>query len=111
MEVNGFVCNAKPKIGKCISLPSKCRIDRIDFKNGILDVTDKSGKEFKNCSVLHFSSRRVFEDGLYPWQNNIIKLVSKGKKGLSLKLWDNKIALVFCNVFMKLKTRLKSIFK
>ena len=111
MEVNGFVCNAKPKIGKCISLPSKCRIDRIDFKNGILDVTDKNGKEFKDCSVLHFSSRRVFEDGLYPWQNNIIKLVSKGKKGLYLKLWENKITLAFCNIFMKLKTRFKSIFK
>ncbi len=111
MEVNGFVCNAKPKVGKCISLPSKCHIDTIDFKNGILDVTEKNGRKLENCSILHFSSRRVFEDGLYPWQNIIIWLVTKGKKGLCLKLWENKITLIFFNFFLKLKTRFKNLSK
>ncbi len=111
MENNGFVCNAKPKVGKCISLPSKCHIDTIDFENGLLDVTDKSGKEFKNCSILHFSSRRVFEDGLYLWQNNIIKLVCNGKKGILHKIAESKLALVFCNVYMKLKTVVKRFVK
>ena len=111
MEVNGFVCNAKPKIGKCISLPSKYRIDTIDFEKGILDVTDKNGKEYKDCSILHFSSRKVFEEGLYLWQKNIIRLVSEGRKGLILKISESKLALLFCNVYMKLKTKFKSIFK
>ncbi len=111
MEVNGLVCNAKPKVGKCISLPSKYRIDTIDFKNGILDVTDKNGKDFKNCSILHFSSRRVFEDGLYPWQNRIIKLVTKGKSGLPLKISESKAVLFFYNIRMKIKTVLKRFFK
>ncbi len=111
MEVNGFVCNAKPKIGKCISLPSKYRIDTIDFEKGILDVTDKNGKEFKDCSILHFSSRKVFEEGLYLWQKNIIRLVSEGRKGMVLKISESKLALLFCNVYMKLKTKFKSIFK
>lgn len=111
MEVNGFVCNAKPKIGKCISLPSKYRIDTIDFEKGILDVTDKNGKEYKDCSILHFSSRKVFEEGLYLWQKNIIRLVSEGRKGMVLKISESKLALLFCNVYMKLKTKFKSIFK
>lgn len=111
MEVNGFVCNAKPRVGKCISLPSKCRIDRIDFKNGVLDVTDKNGEEFKNCAILHFSSRKVFEEGLYPWQNNIIKLVCKGKSGFILKVAESKPILIFFNVYAKIKTVIKRITK
>lgn len=111
MEVNGFVCNAKPKIGKCIFLPSKYYINKIDYKNGILDVTDKNGNKFKNCSLIHFSTRRANEEGLYLWQNNIIKLVVSGKKGLILKITESKITLAFCNIYMKLKTRLKCIVK
>ncbi len=108
MEINGFICNAKPRVGKCISLPSKCRIDRIDFKNGMLDVTDKNGEEFKNCAILHFSSRKVFEEGLYLWQNNIIKLVCNGRNGLILKLAESEFMLVVCNAYRKVQKILHS---
>lgn len=111
MEVNGFVCNAKPKIGKCIFLPSKYKINAIDFKNGVLNVTDSNGNEFTDCSMIHFSTRKANEEGLYLWQKNIIRLVSEGKKGMVLKISESKLALLFCNIYMKLKTKFKSIFK
>lgn len=111
MEVNGFVCNAKPKVGKCISLPSKCRIDNIDFKNGILDVTDKSGKEFKNCSILHFSSRKVFEEGLYLWQKNIIKIICNKKNGMVLKIAESKLMFAVCSIYRKTKRVLRKFMK
>ena len=111
MEVNGFVCNAKPKAGKCIFLPSKYHIDDIDFDGGLLDVTDKNGNKFVDCSLIHFSTRKANEEGLYLWQRKIIGSVCKGKRGLYIRLWDNKIMLAFCNIYMKLKTKFKRLFK
>ena len=67
MAINGFVCHAVPEKAKCMSLPSKYELNRVDIINGKLDVTDKNGTEFKDCALLHFSTRRalrVFEQNI-----------------------------------------------
>ena len=109
MAVNGFKCGAKPKEGKCMSLPSKYKIDLIDLKNGKLDVTDKNGKEFKDCALLHFSTRKVYEEGLYLWQTIIFNLAFSGSK--AYRLLDNKVFYGICSAYRYIKTRLKRILK
>ena len=75
MTLNGFICTAKPKEGKCIFLPSKYTINSIDLKKGKLDVTDKKGKESKDCALLHFSTRKANEEGLYLWQYVLLQIL------------------------------------
>lgn len=109
MALNGFVCNSKPKYGKCISLPSKYQINNISAVDGNLNVTDKNGKEFTECALIHFSSRKVFEEGLYLWQTIIFNLAYDGKK--TYRLFDNKLFYGICSAFRYIKTRLKRIIK
>jgi len=109
MGINGFVCHAKPKIGKCIFLPSKYYINKIDIIKGELNVTDKNGKEFNDCALLHFSTRKALEEGLYLWQTIIINL--KKKKCLLYKLLNNKICYAFCTLFRWVKTNIKRVIK
>ncbi len=80
MAVNGFICHAKPSVAKCMSLPSKYQLDVVDMLNGKLDVTDKNGKKFKDCALLHFSTRKAEEEGLYLWQKTIVDFYCKNSK-------------------------------
>ncbi len=109
MALNGFVCNAKPSVGKCISLPSKYTIDKISPVDGKLNVTDSKGNKFTDCSLIHFSSRRVFEEGLYLWQKTLFDLAYKNSK--LYHLLDNKIFYAFCSAYRYIKTRLRYIIK
>lgn len=109
MAINDFVCHAKPKESKCIFLPSKYTINIIDIVKGELDVTDKNGKEFKDCSLLHFSTRRVMEEGLYPWQCAIMNTYLK--KGKVYKMLNNSLVEFSFNIFRWIKTRVKHVFK
>ncbi len=109
MALNSFVCPAKPKEAKCMSLPSKYTINKINIVTGELDVTDKNGKEFKDCSLLHFSTRKVMEEGLYPWQCAIMNMYLK--HGQAYKLLNNPIVAGCFEIFRKIKTVLKRILK
>lgn len=80
MTVNGFICHARPKEGKCIFLPSKYKINKIDILNGLLDVTDKSQKQFTDCALIHFSTRKATEEGLYLWQSVLVDCYYKNIK-------------------------------
>lgn len=110
MSINGFICSATPSAGKCISLPSKYKINRINIKKGQLDVTDKTGKQFKDCNLLHFSTRRANEEGLYLWQSHIVTLLYKNKNSVLAKLINNRLAERIYSAFRYIKTRIKRIF-
>lgn len=109
MEMNGFICHAKPSASKCIFLPSKYIINKIDIIKGHLDVTDKNGKELKNCALLHFSTRKALEEGLYLWQIKLIDLYKKNNK--LYKLLNNKVFYAMCSIYRWLETRIKHILK
>lgn len=105
MAINDFVCHTKPEEAKCIFLPSKYTINEIDIVEGRLNVTDKNGRKFKDCALIHFSTRRAFEEGLYLWQTIILK--QKRKNSCLYKILNNKICYVFCVIYRGLKTKIK----
>ncbi len=109
MAVNSFICNEKPKKGKCISLPSKYKINKIDIIKGLLDVTDKNGTPFSGCSLLHFSTKKANEEGLYLWQTILINFYLK--KSFMHKILNNKAFYGLCCLFRYTKTRIKHIVR
>lgn len=111
MTLNGFICNAKPKEGKCISLPSKYTINSIDLKKGKLDVTDKKGKEFKDCALLHFSTRKANEEGLYLWQYVLLKILCKNKESIAYNFLNNILVSKIFSAYRYIKTRICKILK
>lgn len=76
MAMNGCECSGDPFEGKCISLPAVTKIKKISLSRGKLDATWH--KPLTDCCVLHFSSRRVREDGLYAQQKMVLHLIEKG---------------------------------
>ncbi len=111
MEMNEFVCNAKPSAGLCMSLPSKYTIDKIDIRNGALDVTDSKGKKFNDCSLLHFSTRKANEEGLYPWQITIMNMSYEGKPAWLINIIDSKLVLKLFEIHSKIKRIIKRLIK
>lgn len=106
MGMNGFICHSKPSRSKCIALPSNT-INKIDIIKGQLNVTDKNGKEFKDCALLHFSTRKALEEGLYLWQKILVEL--KSKNCVLYRLLNNKFFCVLCSVLRFIKTKVKTV--
>lgn len=111
MQINGFECNAKPSKGLCISLPSKYKIDKIDIKKGKLNVTDKEGKPFKDCSLLHFSTRKANEEGLYPWQVTIVNMIYNKKPDWQIVFISSKPVMKLFEIYYKIKIAIVHLFK
>ena len=109
MSINDFIANEKPRVGKCIFLPAKYKINKIDLEKGRLDVTDKNGKQFTDCSLLHFSTRKAMEEGLYLWQCTLLKTLYPRKKSFSLTVLNCKVAEILFSAFRYVKTRIKWI--
>ena len=109
MGLNGFLCHAKPSTSKCIALPSKYTINKINIIKGKLDVTDKNGKKYEDCALLHFSTRKALEEGLYLWQTILVDLKTKNS-GL-YKFLNNSVFGALCNIFRFLKSKLKFVLK
>ncbi len=107
MGINGFICHSMPKSSKCIALPSKYTINKINIIEGKLDVTDKNGKEFNDCALLHFSTRKALEEGLYLWQTILLDLYNKNCK--LYKFLNNKVVYIMCEIFRKIKTKIKHL--
>ncbi len=109
MAINDFVCNEKPSVAKCIALPSTKKINNIDIINGELDTTDKNGKKHVSCALLHFSTRRALEEGLYLWQTVIVECANK--KSSFAKILNHKCFLVLFSTYRYIKTSIKKIKK
>ena len=109
MGMNGFICHSVPERSKCIALPSKYTINKINIIEGGLDVTDKNGRKFDDCALLHFSTRKALEEGLYLWQTILLYLHKKNCK--LYKILNNKFFCTVCELLRKAKMIIKFITK
>ncbi len=107
MALNGCLCTATPDEGKCISLPSVSKIYKISLSKGILDV--HSHTRMEGCSILHFSSRRVNEEGLYLQQITVLELLRKHRYGLLVLFAESKLFYLILNIYKKITVRLKQL--
>ena len=109
MGMNGFICHSEPKKSKCIALPSKYTVNKIDIIGGSLDVTDKNGRKLDDCALLHFSTRKALEEGLYLWQTVLLYLHKKNCR--LYKVLNNKIFYTVCELLRKTEMIIKLISK
>lgn len=111
MAINGMRCAAKPGVGKCISIPTGYKILKLDITEGKLDVKDKRGDMFYDCSLLHFSSRRIREEGLYPWQICIVNAKTENCSDAYIRFLSSSFIKYTFMVERYIQTRIKWIIK
>ena len=101
MKLNGFVCAEKPSVGKCINYPRVKRVLRINIRKGVLDVVQE--REYYNCNLLHFSTRRCVEEGLYWHQCVVLKLINKKVSNFIIGLMESRFFIECFQVLRKIK--------
>lgn len=86
----------------------KYTINKIDIIEGKLDVTDKAGKEFKDCALLHFSTRKAMEEGLYLWQCWVVNLLLRKSPFAQIlnKRCFEKLFVIYRYLTTRIKARL-----
>lgn len=92
MKRNGCRCVAHPSVGKCIYYPNTKRINKLNVISGELNVVQD--KEYKHCNLLHFSSRRCLEEGLYLHQSKTLMMANNKTPGLLVRLFNTQIFIV-----------------
>lgn len=107
MQRSGFRCAQRPKYGKCIALPSVKEIYRISFSEGKLDVYQN--RKYEDCNILHFSSKRVNEDGLYLQQILALNLIMKKSNSLLIKIAESRLMFTVLNFYKKIHRRIKEL--
>ena len=105
MKLNGCRCVAHPSVGKCIYYPNTKIITRINVVNGKLDVIQD--KEYHNCNILHFSSRRCLEEGLYLQQSMMLKMYEKHYPKWIISWTGLRITYLKYNFFRKVRNRIR----
>lgn len=88
MTKNGCRCIESPFVGKCVFLPSIKKIDRISLSQGKLDAF--WFHPLTDCNILHFSTRRVKQEGLYLHQTIVLRLLEKGHHGWYIRILESK---------------------
>ncbi|MBQ6421429.1 MAG: hypothetical protein IJK02_10185 [Clostridia bacterium] len=112
MKRSGCACAADPFAGKCAFLPSVSKIRSISLSEGKLDLTVWR-RPLTDCSLLHFSSRKAAQEGLYAQQTFVLDLICKGRGALTVKAAESRpVYLLFAvwkkiSVFCKRKLRRK----
>lgn len=101
MKLNGCRCVAHPSVGKCIYYPNTKKITKINVIDGMLDVLQD--REYKNCNLLHFSSRRCLEEGLYWHQCLCLSMSTKHYPKNIIKIFERKPFIVCLKIIKKLK--------
>ncbi len=99
MALNGCLCNALPTDGKCVFLPGATKIMTASLSKGRLDA-DWHG-EMTDCSILHFSSRRAREEGLYWQQSIVLDLIYKGAPRPLIRLAESRAARCAAGLYKK----------
>lgn len=107
MKLNGCRCVAHPSVGKCIYYPNTKRINKINVISGMLDVVQD--KEYKHCNLLHFSSRRCMEEGLYLQQSMMLNMHQKHFPKWIVKWTGLKATYLKYNFFRKARNRIKEL--
>lgn len=106
MELNDMKCPVKPSVGKCLAVPSGYQYLSIDIAKGLLDAKDKKGKEINNCSLLHFSAKKVREEGLYPWQVSVLNAKLKGRPEWFVSLLKSRFVGSLFSIYRYITTRI-----
>ena len=101
MKLNGLECSAKPSVGKCINYPRVKKILRISLAKGELDVVQE--KVYLNCNLLHFSTRRCIEEGLYLHQCTILKMIYQKVPFFVIRLFETKFFVFSFKIIKKIK--------
>lgn len=104
MKRNGCRCVAHPSVGKCIYYPNTKRINKINVISGELDVVQD--KEYKNCNLLHFSSRRCMDEGLYLQQSMMLNMHQKHCPKWIVKWTGLKATYLKYKLFRKARNRI-----
>lgn len=109
MALNGCRCAADTFDGKCVFLPGITKIDSISLSQGKLDVYWH--RQLTDCNILHFSSRRAREEGLYLQQTIVLNLLRRHCGKTVINLFESKPALYMFNIFKKITTIAKRLMK
>ena len=107
MKRNGCRCVAHPSVGKCIFYPNTKRIIKINVISGELNVVQD--KEYKHCNLLHFSSRKCMDEGLYLQQSMMLNMHQKHCPKWIVKWTGLKATYLKYNFFRKARNRIKEL--
>ena len=101
MRLNNCTCATEPSRGKCIYFPRVKKIERISLRKGQLDVVQE--KEYTDCYLLHFTTRRCVEDGLYRHQCIVLKMIIYKIPRFLIYLFESKAFIAIFKFIMKIK--------
>ena len=110
MKINDCYCCEEPTQGKCVFLPNTKRIIRISLLNHKLDAF-YCDRILEDCNILHFSSRRCREEGLYLQQSIVVNMLTKSVPRWLVRLVEARVVYYFFHIFRKIKYKLIHIFK
>lgn len=105
MRINNCVCAEKPSIGKCIYLPRVKKIKKISFRSKQLNVIQE--KEYDNCNLLHFTTRRCVDEGLYWHQIICLKMCKNSFPIFIIKIFEKKFFYLFLDLLKRAKLFIK----
>ena len=101
MKLNGCICTVKPKVGKCINYPRVKKLITISLRRGKLDVLQE--REYYDCNLLHFSTRRCVEEGLYWHQCVCLRMCVNGTRELIIRVFEKKLFIYVFELIKKIK--------
>lgn len=101
MKLNGCICSERPKVGKCINYPRVKKFLKISMKKGDLDVIQE--REYDNCNLLHFSTRKCIEDGLYWHQCTTLKMIINKTPCFIISVFESKFFIALFKLLKKIK--------
>lgn len=101
MKLNKCSCPVKPRIGKCINYPRVKKLLGISMQSGTLDVLQE--EEYNNCNLLHFSTRRCIEEGLYLHQCICLKMCMNHYPKIIISIFEKSFFIAFFEFFKRIK--------
>ena len=101
MKLNGCICVEKPKVGKCINYPRVKKILQISMRKGKLDVVQE--RKYYNCNLLHFSTRKCVEEGLYWHQGTSLKMIVDKMPVFVISVFESKFFIFLFKLLKKIK--------
>ena len=101
MKLNGCVCPVKPRVGKCINYTRVKKLITISMLRGKLDVLQE--REYDDCNLLHFSTRRCVEEGLYWHQCVCLRMCVNGTWHFLIRVFETKFFIFILEFFKKVK--------
>ena len=99
--LNDCICHEKPSVGKCVFLPRIKKVYTISLSKRKLNVLQE--KKFDDCSLMHFSTRRTKEEGLYLQQSLVVNMLHKKYPLWLVKIMEKKFIYILLHSFRRFK--------